>query len=232
MKKPFTYACGVLAIAIFCLCGCGKNTETISSGAAPTNNYPLPDPPVVVNCTPGIRGGQFVLGELREPKTFNYLIADDLSSIYVGRLMFWRLLNFDVPTQTVKPGLAVSWTNSPDGKTWTFKLRKNLFWSDGIPLTADDVVFTWNDVIYNPAIPNPVRDEFIINGKKFTVTKLDDWTVQVTTRKSMRLFCRPSATMCRFIPNTLLKSMPTPVFRRPTALIGIRTISFATGHIV
>ena len=49
------------------------------------------------------------------------------------------------------------------------------------PLTADDVVFTWNDIIYNPDIPNPVRDQFIIEGKKFTVTKLDDLTIQVTT---------------------------------------------------
>ena len=49
----------------------------------------------------------------------------------------------------------------PDGKTWTFKLRKNLRWSDGEPLTADDVVFTWNDVIYNPDIDNVMRDPFI-----------------------------------------------------------------------
>ena len=60
-------------------------------------------------------------------------------------------------------------------------MRKNLHWSDGAPLTADDVVFTWNDIIYNPQIPNPVRDQFIIGGKKFTVTKLDDLTIQVTT---------------------------------------------------
>jgi len=144
-------------------------------------NYPLPDPPLVANCTPGVRGGKFIICELREPKTFNFLISDELSSRYIGRLMFWGLLNFDVPTQTVKPGLADFWTDSPDGKTWTFKLRKNLRWSDGAPLTADDVVFTWNDIIYNPDIPNPVRDQFIIEGKKFTVTKLDDLTIQVTT---------------------------------------------------
>ena len=72
-----------------------------------------------------------------------------------------------VPSQQVTPGLAESWTNSPDGKTWTFKLRKNLRWSDGEPLTADDVVFTWNDVIYNPDIDNVMRDLFIIDGKKF-----------------------------------------------------------------
>jgi len=86
-------------------------------------------------------------------------------------------------TLQVKPGLADWWTNSPDGRTWTFHLRKNLRWSDGAPLTADDVVFTWNDIIYNPNINNVTRDAFILDGKEFTVTKVDDLTVQFVTPK-------------------------------------------------
>ncbi|MEI9961924.1 MAG: ABC transporter substrate-binding protein [Limisphaerales bacterium] len=90
-------------------------------------------------------------------------------------------MGFDWTTQTVEPGLAESWNVAPDNKTWTFKLRKGLLWSDGQPLTADDIVFTWNDVIYNLDIDNVTRDAFIIEGKKFTVTKIDDLTVQVVT---------------------------------------------------
>ena len=155
MKNQPVQLIGILITAAFCLSGCGEKNETVPSQNSPAN-FPLPDPPVVVNCQPGIRGGQFIICELREPKTFNFLVADELSSRYIGRFMFWGLLNFDVPTQTVKPALAEFWTNSPDGKTWTFRLRKNLRWSDGMPLTADDVVFTWNDIIYNPQIPNPI----------------------------------------------------------------------------
>jgi peptide/nickel transport system substrate-binding protein len=180
MRLRFPHAtCSLLAAAV-CLSGCGQKSEAPSSQNS-TVNYPLSGPPLVADCTPGVRGGKFVICELREPKTFNFLMSDELSSRYIGRFMFWGLLNFDVPTQTVKPGLAYWWTNSPDGKTWTFKLRKNLHWSDGAPITADDVVFTWNDIVYNPDIPNPVRDQFIIDGKKFTVSKLDALTVQVTT---------------------------------------------------
>ncbi|MBY0510424.1 MAG: peptide ABC transporter substrate-binding protein, partial [Rhodospirillaceae bacterium] len=40
------------------------------------------------------------------------------------------------------PGLAASWATSPDGKTYTFRLRPNLTWSDGAPLTAADAVFS------------------------------------------------------------------------------------------
>ncbi|HEV2327486.1 MAG TPA: ABC transporter substrate-binding protein [Verrucomicrobiae bacterium] len=171
----------ILAAAILCLSGCGKKAGMGSASSEnPAGNYPLPDPPVVVNCQPGIRGGRFVITELGEPKTFNYLMANEASSIDICRFMFWNLLNLDLPTQTVKPGLAEFWTNSPDGKTWTFTLRKNLRWSDGAPLTADDVIFTW-DVITNSAFPNSMIDPYIIHGKTFTVTKIDDLTIQVVT---------------------------------------------------
>ena len=99
----------------------------------------------------------------------------------IYRHLFASLLGFDWPSQSVSPGLADWWTNSPDGKTWTFRLRKNLRWSDGNPLTADDVIFTWNDVIYNPDIDNVTRDLFVVGGKQFTVTKVDDLTIQVVT---------------------------------------------------
>ena len=169
----------VLAAATFGLSGCGEKTETAPAKSAAS--YPLPDPPLVVNCEPGIPGGRFVIGELGDPKTFNPTTANETSSRDIYRLMFSKLLELDVPTQEIVPSLAYAWTNAADHRTWTFKLRKNLRWSDGEPLTADDVVFTWNDVIYNTNINNVTRDGFIIDGKKFEVTKIDDLTVQVVT---------------------------------------------------
>ncbi len=180
LKNVVTTA--LLGAAILWFSGCGKKTET--AGVSPesqASNYPLPDPPVVVDSEPGIRGGKLIIAEMGDPKTFNFIKQNDMSSYGIIRFMFWGLLKFDEVNQEVKPGLADFWTNSPDGKTWTFRLRKNLRWSDGAPLTADDVVFTWNDLIYNPKIENAIRDPFIIDGKKFTVTKLDDLTIQVVT---------------------------------------------------
>lgn len=120
------------------------------------------------------------MAEFADPKTFNPITANESSSTDIIRFLFAGLVNFDWPTQETTPGLAESWSVSPDQKTWTFKLRHGLLWSDGQPLTADDVVFTW-DVIYNPEIINVTVDMFRINGKNFQVTKVDDYTVKVVT---------------------------------------------------
>ena len=178
--KKLIWSNVVMAAAIACLSGCGKKPETASLQKS-TASYPLPDPPLVATCQPGKPGGRLVASSFADPKTFNPITANESSSWDVYRLMFASLLGYDMTSQEVEPGLAGSWTNSPDGKTWTFRLRKNLRWSDGAPLTADDVVFTWNDVIYNPKIDNVTRDLFIVNGKEFTVTKVDDLTIKVVT---------------------------------------------------
>ncbi|MGC9942943.1 MAG: ABC transporter substrate-binding protein [Verrucomicrobiota bacterium] len=203
MKKAFAGAAVIFTATLFGLTGCGNNSASTSAENSVTN-APLPDPPVVVNCVPGIPGGRFVVGEMGDPKTFNPITANETSSLDITRFMFWYLLNYDVPSQTVKPALAVAWTNSPDGKTWTITLRKNLRWSDGEPLTADDVVFTWNDLIYNPKIDNVMRDPFVIKGRKFTVTKVDDLTVQVVTPEIYAPFLPEFGTSVPIMPKHIL----------------------------
>jgi len=176
--KNLVRAFAVFVAAIFCFSGCGKKPATPEKSAA---NFPLPEPPLLADCNPGIPGGRLVVSTFGEPKTFNPITANENSSQEIYRFLFASLLGFDPIKQEIEPGLAESWTNAPDGKTWTFKLRKNLRWSDGQPITADDVVFTMNDVIYNPKIDNVTRDALMVGGKKFTVTKVDDLTVQVVT---------------------------------------------------
>ncbi len=139
------------------------------------------EPPQVADCPPGVRGGRLVIATFGDPKTFNPITENESSSRDIIRLLFASLVDFDWATETVKPGIAHAWSVEPDQKTWTFKLRTGVKWSDGQPLTADDVVFTWNNVIYNPHIINVTRDLFTIDGKDFTVSKVDDFTVRVVT---------------------------------------------------
>jgi len=160
------------------LSACGSKEQT--SAPRPADNIPLPSPPLVASCEPGIPGGRLVVATFGNPKTFNPVTAAEHSSIEILQYLFASLLTMDWPTQDMLPGLAESWSMAPDQKTWTFKLRHGLLWSDGQPLTADDVVFTW-EVIYNPDIINVLVDQFRINGKDFQVTKIDDYTVRVVT---------------------------------------------------
>jgi peptide/nickel transport system substrate-binding protein len=174
---------GVLAAL---LSACGNQPESQSSSSSPTaagKDHPLPTPPAIARCAPGVRGGRIVMATFADPKTFNPVTANETSSTDIILRINGSLCIVDSPTEQAYPGLAESWSVEPDNRTWTFHLRKGLRWSDGQPLNADDVVFTWNDVIYNPDIVNVTRDEFQMDKTNFTITKIDDLTVRVVTPK-------------------------------------------------
>ena len=158
------------------LAGCGK-----PAGPKPNAEHPLPPSPLVAQCNPGHPGGRLVLVSVAGPKTFNPLVSIDAASDNIIRLLFGSLVNLNPVTQEPGPGLAESWSVAADQKTWTFKLRPGVRWSDGQPLTADDVVFTWNEVMYNPGCVSNTPEVFRVGGKNFIVTKLDEFTVRVVT---------------------------------------------------
>ncbi len=170
-------AFSLMAAGIISGCGSKNESPTTPSPAA----IPLPDPPLLAPCEPGIPGGRLVVATFGDPKTFNPITANEGSSQDIIRFLFTAIINFDWPSQQPTPGLAESWSVAPDQKTWTFKLRKGLLWSDGQTLTADDVVFTFNDVVYNPNIVNVTADGVREDGTNFQVSKLDDYTVQIVT---------------------------------------------------
>jgi peptide/nickel transport system substrate-binding protein len=165
-----------LLFAALALAGCGK-----SSGPTSAAPHALPEPPAVAACEPGQPGGRLVLAVAAPPRTFNPIYAPDAASDQVTRLLFAALAQFDFAKQQAVPALAEAWSVTPDHKTWTFELRRGLRWSDGHPLTSDDVVFTWNDVIYNPRNKTPLASVFRIGNRNFTVSQRDAVTVTVVT---------------------------------------------------
>ena len=123
-------------------------------------------------------GGQLILATTSDPKSFNEITAKETSTSLVTDLIFEGLTTTNAFTTKVEPNLAKSWDISEDGLIWTFHLREDVRWNDGQPFTADDVVFTFNKLIYNPDIPSSARDIFTIDDKTFTVEKVDDHTVR------------------------------------------------------
>lgn len=120
-----------------------------------------------------------VTAAMSDPKTFNLVVSNEMSTNTVVGPLFEGLLRLDPKTLEPEPMLAEAWEMSDDGKIWTFHLRKGVKWSDGKPLTADDVIFTF-DIIYDPKVPTSIRDLLTIDGKPLKIKKLDNMTVSFT----------------------------------------------------
>ena len=109
-------------------------------------------------------------------KTFNpILIQDAYSGIAIG-FTLTGLITENAITKQLEPELAEKWEFQQDGKQLIFTMRPDLKWSDGQPLTVDDVLFTYQDIIFNKKIPSGAQDVLRV-GKSQTlpkVEKLDD----------------------------------------------------------
>ena len=170
-----------LAIALVVAPGCSRQTETQQSAAGPASGHPLPDPPWVSACEPGHSGGILTLALMGVPQTFNPPRAMDAASDSLVHFLFAGLVSVDMAAQQTRPALAESWSVEPDGKTWTFELRKGLRWSDGEPLTADDVVFTFNEVLDDPDCNLTSYELFRTGEQKILAARVDELTVRVIT---------------------------------------------------
>lgn len=127
---------------------------------------------------PTARTTQIITSTLGDPKTFNYALNQEFPHVFL--FIYEGLVDQDGVTGDIIPALAESWQVSPDRKRVTYTLREGLKWSDGQPLTADDVVFTYNDVYMNPKIPTDEGDGLKIGASKAfpKVRKLDDRRVE------------------------------------------------------
>ena len=158
----------IVAGLSLCLAGCGGSSGGGRSGAASPGGVR------------GNSGSRFIDATYSEPRTFNYLLASEVSSTDHLSLVFNTLVLQNPETFEFEPALAESWKAEPDGKKWTFRLRKGAKWSDGHPFTADDVVFTF-DLIYDPAIPATQREGLTFAGKHLSYKAVDPETVEFSS---------------------------------------------------
>jgi peptide/nickel transport system substrate-binding protein len=132
--------------------------------------------PLVLPGEIGHRGGQIVVSLRSEPKTLNPLTALDAPSREVIGVMQADLVHINRATQLTEPALAKSWKFSPGGLTCTVNLRQGLKFSDGHPVDADDVLFSFQ-VYLDENVHATQRDLLIVGGKPITVRKVDARTV-------------------------------------------------------
>lgn len=92
---------------------------------------------------PAIAGTTLVVGTRAEPKTLNPIAITTAEGHQIAALLFHKLLEEQDDFMSFKPQLAREWSVSDDGLDLTFVLRDDARWSDGAPVTASDVRFTW-----------------------------------------------------------------------------------------
>ena len=101
------------------------------------------------------RGGQISMALETDPATLNPILFRGGTEYDLDWILFDSLVELG-PDLHPRPLLATSWTVSPDGLTYTFKLKPNVKWHDGRPFTAEDVAFTFYAHL-NPKVNSTLR---------------------------------------------------------------------------
>jgi peptide/nickel transport system substrate-binding protein len=125
---------------------------------------------------PGTYGGHLVVALRSEPKTLNPVLSNDVPSREVIRQMTADLIHINRYSQQSEPALAKSWSVSSDGLHYVLQLRRGLRFSDGVPMDADDVLFSFK-VYLDEKVNAPQRDSFVVANKPVAVQKTGPYSV-------------------------------------------------------
>ncbi len=125
----------------------------------------------------GMAGGQVTVAEPTPPDTFDPIAHSDFNNWLVWQLAYETLVVVQ-PDGRVAPMLATSWKVSPDGLTYAFTLRQGVKFHNGSPLSADDVVFTFERLAAKGIPYAKARFPNVA-----AVTALDPGTVQIRLKK-------------------------------------------------
>ncbi len=170
--RPFLVLLVVAALAVLGLAGGIAAAVAAAESASPSA--------AAVAASPDSGKVVYKVGWTRQPDNLNPFIGFESPAFEMWYLTYDSLVGYD--PKTLSPmkgenstGLATDWSVSDDGLTWTFTIRKNAKWDDGVPLTAKDIAFTYNFIVKNP--------EQTSNLTAYTnliteATALDDYTVQ------------------------------------------------------
>ncbi|HET9421503.1 MAG TPA: ABC transporter substrate-binding protein [Nocardioides sp.] len=138
-----------------------------------------------------------------EPVTFNVAFLDEVDSFNpfngfqatsyeLWAMMYDYMIGYSMEDMSPEPALAESWETSEDGLTWTFDIREGVEWSDGEPLTAGDIAYTYTRILDGG--PEAVNWGTYLTSVE-TATAPDDTTVVLELSK----------------PNAVLPLLPIPI---------------------
>lgn len=180
MKKKFSRTFAISLTLGLLLTGCSgqaasspASSQTVSSQAATSQ---------VASGTPA-DGGNIVVAESDDPQNINPLYVVDQTSFDIQQALYSPFFEIVKGKLFYGNGLLESVTTNSDSSVFTLKLKSNLKWHDGQPITADDIVFTMNTLIdKNQNVP--YQSYGYIDGQAVTTKKVDNLTATITLPKS------------------------------------------------
>jgi len=113
-----------------------------------------------------------------------------------------NLMRWASDSKTILPWLVEKYTISKDGRVFTFKLREGLKWSDGQPMTTDDVIFWYEDVIGNEELTPTFPSAFVQDGVRAKFVKVDNYTFRIEFKNPNPMFIYTFPTQGWFIDNS------------------------------
>jgi peptide/nickel transport system substrate-binding protein len=208
-KTGLVTTAGVLIAMLLSACGgagSGTKTATLADASGSTTSTACQGTPAT--------GGDLVYARQAETQSLNPLSANNGNGdIFADNLIYSGLVRSDPAGGTdIKPSLAEKWEVSDGGKTYTFHLRPGVKFSNGDPVTADDVKWSL-DRFYNPKT-NAVMSSVAVGDGKTTV--VDASTVRVTLKQPVAAFLYNISIFPAFIlPKKLVQSEGAAFYKHP-----------------
>ncbi|NLA57576.1 MAG: ABC transporter substrate-binding protein [Firmicutes bacterium] len=145
--------------------------EKVKAGLLPPVEERLPENPLVIEPLEAIGkyGGTWVRWSTHREWAYTQMM------MYGGSPIRWADDGL-----RIEPNWVERWESNEDATVWTFYLRKGVKWSDGHPLTTEDIMFWWEDMCNNPEMSDPIPDLFISGGQVAVFEALDDYTLRIT----------------------------------------------------
>ena len=155
--------------------------ELVKAGKLPPVDERLPEEPLVLAPVEkiGTYGGSW---NFMSPSTnFNGGGA-------IGMVMCENFMRWERDTSGHRPNVVAKWEWNADGTQIVLHFRKGMKWSDGQPLTVDDWLFWWNDMILDEKVKLTRQTGTSTGGVDMKATKLDDYTLQLNFANPNPLF--------------------------------------------
>lgn len=137
------------------------------------------------------------------PESFNPVLPIELNGNIVAATLYAPLAVVNPETFATEPYLAESWEVSEDLRTWTFHLRQNAVWHDGVPITAEDVKFTYDKI----RDPEESTDTYTAAQNFASIDVIDEHTVQIVLNE-------PNALLPDVLSSGGFEPLPKHVFEQ------------------